>query len=200
MRRAVKVQGRGVLQLRPGDARRSIEPTWPCGDRRPRGFTVEDKKIANRVIEAGRALVLVANKWDLVEDKDDAYQQLTEDSEAVRARDRGADLRHQRARGAPSPASCSSTSTIDGLGPGADLEGQRRDPAGAAERPAAPDRGHPALRHQVSTRPPSFVVFGGGRAPDPSYQRYIENRFRRDVPSGRRCRSRMSFRTRTRGR
>ena len=34
------------------------------------GFTVEDKKIAARVIEAGRALLLVANKWDLVEDKD----------------------------------------------------------------------------------------------------------------------------------
>ena len=29
------------------------------------GFTVEDKKIANRVMDAGRAFVVVANKWDL---------------------------------------------------------------------------------------------------------------------------------------
>ena len=41
------------------------------------GFTVEDKKIANRVIEAGRAFVVVANKWDLLEDKDDVYRELT---------------------------------------------------------------------------------------------------------------------------
>ena len=34
------------------------------------GFTVEDKKIANRVMDAGRAFLLVANKWDLVEEKD----------------------------------------------------------------------------------------------------------------------------------
>ena len=32
---------------------------------------------------------------------------------------------------------------------------------------------------QVSSGPPSFVIFGGSRAPDPSYQRYIENRLRR---------------------
>ena len=42
------------------------------------GFTVEDKKIANVVIDAGRALMLVANKWDLVEEKDDTYADLTD--------------------------------------------------------------------------------------------------------------------------
>ena len=42
------------------------------------GFTVEDKKIANRVMDAGRAFVLVANKWDLVEEKDARYQELAE--------------------------------------------------------------------------------------------------------------------------
>ena len=42
----------------------------------PEGFTVEDKKIANRVMEAGRALLLVANKWDLVETRS-VYRDLT---------------------------------------------------------------------------------------------------------------------------
>ncbi len=40
------------------------------------GFTVEDKKIANRVMDAGRAFLLVANKWDLVEEKEKTYRDL----------------------------------------------------------------------------------------------------------------------------
>ena len=52
---------------------------------------------------------------------------------------------------------------------------------------------------QVASRPPSFVFFGGGRAPTPGYRRYLENRFREafhldGVPI------RMRFRPRTRGR
>ena len=52
---------------------------------------------------------------------------------------------------------------------------------------------------QVGTRPPSFVLFGGGRAPGPGYRRYLENRFREafhleGVPI------KMRFRPRTRGR
>ena len=35
----------------------------------PEGLTSEDKKIAVRVLEAGRGLLIAANKWDLVEDK-----------------------------------------------------------------------------------------------------------------------------------
>ena len=31
---------------------------------------------------------------------------------------------------------------------------------------------------QVSTGPPTFAVFGGGRPPDLGYRRYLENRFR----------------------
>ena len=48
---------------------------------RAEGFTVEDKKIANRVMEAGRALLIVANKWDLVEEKDRTFKSLAEDGE-----------------------------------------------------------------------------------------------------------------------
>ena len=34
---------------------------------------------------------------------------------------------------------------------------------------------------QVSTAPPSFVIFGGARPPNPTYQRYLENRLRREL-------------------
>src|SRR3712207_4980198 len=40
------------------------------------GFTTEDKKIASRVMEAGRAFLVVANRWDLVEEKDAAFKRL----------------------------------------------------------------------------------------------------------------------------
>ena len=66
MRRATKV--RGVEYFSVVRATRAIERADVAlvvidADE---GFTVEDKKIANIVIEAGRALLLVANKWDLV--------------------------------------------------------------------------------------------------------------------------------------
>src|SRR5439155_19908919 len=48
------------------------------------------------------------------------------------------------------------------------------------ERP--PPRGGPRYRYgtQVAAGPPTFVLFGG-RAPDPGYQRFLENRLRREL-------------------
>ena len=40
------------------------------------GFTAEDKRIARRVMEAGRAFLVAANKWDLVEEKDRTFKHL----------------------------------------------------------------------------------------------------------------------------
>src|SRR4029453_13863888 len=42
------------------------------------GFTGEDKRIAARVMEVGRGLVVVVNKWDLVEERDRTFKELTE--------------------------------------------------------------------------------------------------------------------------
>src|SRR5205807_9142591 len=44
------------------------------------GLTAEDKHVADRVMEAGRGLVVAANKWDLLPtgSKDDAFKDLTE--------------------------------------------------------------------------------------------------------------------------
>src|SRR5205814_8166398 len=40
------------------------------------GLTAEDKRIARRVMEAGCAFLVAANKWDLVEDKDRTFKDL----------------------------------------------------------------------------------------------------------------------------
>ncbi|HEY6567760.1 MAG TPA: ribosome biogenesis GTPase Der [Actinomycetota bacterium] len=142
------------------------------------GFTVEDKKIANRVIEAGRAFVVVANKWDLLEDKDDVYRELTQTvtqfahAPVMRTSATGGrgvhrlppvllDL-HQRW------TSRVTTSKVNEV-----IQQAQR------ERPTPRVAGTLHYATQVSSAPPSFVIFGGSRAPDPSYQRYIENRLRR---------------------
>jgi GTP-binding protein len=142
------------------------------------GFTVEDKKIANRVIEAGRAFVVVANKWDLLEDKDYVYQELTRtvtqfaNAPVMRTSATGGrgvhrlppvllDLHHRW-------TSRVTTSKVNEV-----IQQAQR------ERPTPRVAGTLHYATQVSSAPPSFVIFGGSRAPDPSYQRYIENRLRR---------------------
>ena len=57
------------------------------------------------------------------------------------------------------------------------------------ERPTPRNAGTLHYATQVSTGPPSFVVFGGANQPDPSYRRYIENRLRRDFHLGRALRA-----------
>jgi GTP-binding protein len=142
----------------------------------PDGFTAEDKRIAARVIDAGRGLLVAANKWDLVEDKDRAFKALGEElSPYARAR-------------------VMRTSARTGVGvgrlPSALLETHaswsRRAPTAAvndalqsalAER-AAPAGARYRYATQVAAAPPTFVIFGG-RAPDASYRRFLENRLRR---------------------
>jgi GTP-binding protein len=198
MRRAIRVQGVEYYSfVRAGEAIDRADAVAVLFDA-TEGLTAEDEKIAFRVLEAGKALLLVANKWDLVEDKDRHFKQLTEDarmlgratvvrSSAVRGQgvtripELLLDLRRRWAGRAP-------TSRVNEV---------LQEAQGAQPPPRSAGTLHYAA--QVATRPPSFVVFGGGRAPGPGYRRYIENRFREafdldGVPL------RMSFRTRTRGR
>ena len=144
------------------------------------GFTVEDRKIAARVIDAGRALVLVANKWDLVEDRDRLFKTLQEDTipfaraEAVRTSATSgqgvqrlppiiADL-HERW------TSRVATSTVNDI-----------VRAAQQERPTDRRTGNLHYATQVSSGPPTFVLFGGAHAPGPGYRRYLENRLRREL-------------------
>ena len=198
MRREIRVQGveyysfvRAAAAIDRADAVAVIIDA-------PEGLTAEDEKIAFRVLEAGRALLLVANKWDLVEDKDRRFKQLTEEATML------------------GRATVIRTSAVHGQGiariPNVLLDLRRRwsgrastsrvnellqEAQGANPSPRSSGTLHYAA--QVGTRPPSFVFFGGGRAPGPGYRRYLENRFREafhldGVPI------RMRFRPRTRGR
>jgi GTPase len=136
----------------------------------PEGFTSEDKKIAVRVLEAGRGLLIAANKWDLVEEKDRTFKILSEDAtmfanaSVIRTsatRGQGVhrlppllmDLHARWARRV-------STAKVNEV-----LQDAQ------AQRPTPRNAGNLHYSTQVGSAPPSFVIFGGSRAPDPSYQR-----------------------------
>jgi GTPase len=142
----------------------------------PEGFTSEDKRIASRVMEIGRAFLVVANKWDLVEERDRTFKLLGEEI-----------ARFAR-------ASVLRTSALTGTGVHRlperllELHGRyvRRAPTAEVNRvlqQAQAERPGPVRYRygtQVSAGPPSFVLFGG-RAPDVGYLRFLENRLRREL-------------------
>jgi GTPase len=141
------------------------------------GLTAEDRKIAFRVLEAGRALLLVANKWDLIEERDRRFKELTGEARSMAG------------------ATVVRTSALSGQGvqrvPELLLELQERwsrrvstssvnrvlEEAQAA-RPLPRVVGPVRYATQVGTGPPTFVLFGGSRPPDEGYRRFLENRFR----------------------
>jgi GTPase len=142
----------------------------------PQGFTAEDKRIAARVIEVGRGLVVVANKWDLVEEKDRTFK----------------DLGRELAPFARAPVLRTSAKTGTGVRRAQPVllevhdrwirrattasvnevlqaaQGDRPAPAGARYRYGT----------QVGAGPPTFALFGG-RPPGANYERFLENRLRR---------------------
>ena len=140
------------------------------------GFAGEDKRIAARVMEIGRGLVVVANKWDLVEERDRAFRELTETLEPY----------------AKAPVLRTSARTGTGvhrLPPVLAAVHERwseRHPTAAVNevvRAAQSERSAPGgVRYrygtQVASAPPRFVLFGG-ESPAASYQRFLEGRLRR---------------------
>jgi GTP-binding protein len=140
------------------------------------GLTGEDKRIADRVMEFGRGLLVVANKWDLVEEKDRTYKALAEEISVF-------------ARASVVRTSAKTARGVDRL-PTALLElhaaWTRRAPTAAVNevlRLAQEDRSAPGgvrVRYgtQVSVAPPTFALFGT-RSPSRTYERFLENRLRR---------------------
>lgn len=139
------------------------------------GFTAEDRRIASRVMEAGRGLVVVANKWDLVTERDELYRSLSAQAETF--------ARSEVLR----------TSALRGTGvhrlPAALLavheRWRRRAPTAevnrvlerAQEERPAPGGVRYLYGTQVAAAPPRFVLFGGP-PPPPAYERFLENRLR----------------------
>jgi GTP-binding protein len=163
----------------------------------PEGLTSEDKKIAVRVLEAGRGLLVAANKWDLVEEKDRTFKRLQEDvaffagTSAIRTSATTGQGVHRLP-----PLLMELHARWGHRVPTAKVNELLQE--AQAQRPTLRGTGTLHYATQVSAGPPTFVFFGGGREPDPGYRRFLENRIRRafgfeGVPI------RLSFRPRKRG-
>ena len=156
-----------------------------------RGLEAQDLKIAARVIEEGRALILALNKWDVAENASSLFNGVKA------ALDEGlAQLRDV-------PLLTVSAKTGKGIDTILQVAFElreawgRRVPTGELNRwfeaavdanpPPAPKGKRIKLRYitQVKSRPPTFVVFGNRTDELPeSYRRYLLNAMRRDLKLG----------------
>ena len=156
-----------------------------------RGLEAQDLKIADRVLQEGRALMIALNKWDVAENASALFN-------GVRA---ALDEGLAQVRGVP----LLTVSAVTGRGIDALLEAafvtreawSRRVPTGELNRwferaveanpPPAPGGKRIKLRYltQAKTRPPGFVLFGTrvDQLPE-SYQRYLINGIRRELGFG----------------
>jgi GTP-binding protein len=156
-----------------------------------RGLEVQDLKIANRVLDEGRALVIALNKWDVAEHASSLFNGVKAALEEGLSQIKGVPLM---------TVSAATGKGIDQLIEVAFTTREawsRRvgtgelnrwfDRALEANPPPAPGGKRIKLRYvtQVKTRPPSFVLFGTrvDQLPE-SYQRYLLNGIRRDLGFG----------------
>jgi GTP-binding protein len=156
-----------------------------------RGLESQDLRIADRVLEEGRALVIALNKWDVAEHASSLFNGVKAALEEGLSQLKGVPLL---------TVSGKTGKGIDQL-LGAAFEVRenwsRRVSTGELNRwferavetnpPPAPGGKRIKLRYitQVKSRPPSFVIFGTRVDQLPtSYQRYLLNSMRRDLELG----------------
>jgi GTPase len=142
------------------------------------GVTTEDRKIASRVSDAGRGLVVVANKWDLVESEERAerFAEIRERVEVfpsvpvlrTSARTGAGVVKLRPALLATGEAWAKRVSTS---------EVNRVIQRAQGEHPAPRQTGRILYGSQVGAGPPRFVVFSAGPIPR-TYARFLENRLR----------------------
>lgn len=156
-----------------------------------RGLESQDLRIANQVIEEGRALIIALNKWDVAEQASALFNGIK------------AALGEGLAQLRDVPLLTVSAKTGKGIETILDVAFDLREawskrvPTGELNRwfehavdanpPPAPKGQRIKLRYitQVKSRPPSFVVFGNRTDELPeSYRRYLLNAMRRDLKLG----------------
>ena len=155
------------------------------------GLEAQDLRIADRVLEEGRALVIALNKWDVAENASSLFNGVKKALEDGLSQVKGdIDITVSGATG----------KGIDQL-LGAAFETReawsKRVGTGELNRwferaieanpPPAPGGKRVKMRYvtQVKTRPPSFVIFGTRVDQLPaSYERYLVNSMRRDLGFG----------------
>jgi len=142
------------------------------------GLSSEDKRIAARVMEFGRGLVVVANKWDLVEERDRAFKEL---SELLSPFARAPVLRTSARTGTGVHRLPEALSAVQERWARRTPTAQVNDVISAAQAERqAPGGARVRYATQVAARPPRFVLFGA-EPPDASYQRFLEGRLRRSL-------------------
>lgn len=192
MRKKAKVKEK-LERLSVADARRAIdfaEVVVLLLDA-TKGLELQDLKIADHVIQEGRALVIAINKWDVAEDASGLFN-------GIRA---ALDEGLAQLKGVPLIA----VSAITGKGTDQMLTAafnardawSRRVSTAALNRwfehavtlnpPPAPGGMRIKLRYitQAKSRPPGFIIFGTRVDQLPtSYERYLLNGIRRDLDFG----------------
>ncbi|WP_305098106.1 ribosome biogenesis GTPase Der [Croceibacterium aestuarii] len=192
MRKKAKVQDK-LERLSVADARHAIdyaEVVVLLLDA-TRGLEVQDLKIANLVLEEGRALIVAINKWDVAENPSGLFNGIRAALDEGLAQLKGVTV--------------VAVSALTGKGLDQMLSAafevreawSRRVPTAALNRwfdhaletnpPPAPGGRRIKLRYitQSNTRPPRFVIFGTRLDDLPSsYERYLLNSIRSDLGFG----------------
>jgi GTP-binding protein len=156
-----------------------------------RGLEAQDLRIADKVLEEGRALVIALNKWDTVENGSALYQGVKKALEDGLAQVRGVPLM------TVSAATGKGLDELIGVAFKTRTAWSQRVATGILNRwferaleanpPPAPGGKRIKLRYitQAKTRPPSFVLFGTRLDMLPeSYRRYLVNGIRRELGFG----------------
>jgi GTP-binding protein len=155
------------------------------------GLEAQDLRIADRVLEEGRALIIALNKWDVAENPSALFNGVKKALEDGLSQVKGVSVL---------TVSAMTGKGIDQL-IGAAFEVREAwskrvgtgelnrwfERAIAANPPPAPGGKRVKMRYvtQVKTRPPSFVIFGTRVDQLPaSYERYLVNSMRRELGFG----------------
>jgi len=152
------------------------------------GLEAQDLRIADKVLEEGRALIVALNKWDSAEDQSKLFNGVKKALDEGLAQVKGVPLL------TVSALTGKGLDTLMGVAFETRDRWSRRVPTAGLNRwfeaaqarnpPPAPGGRRIKLRYitQARTRPPTFIVFGTRLEELPaSYERYLVNSLREDL-------------------
>jgi GTP-binding protein len=192
MRKKARVQDK-LEKLSVADARRAVdfaEVVVLLLDA-TLGLESQDLRIADNVLQEGRALIIAINKWDVAENQSSLFQGIRAALEEGLAQARGVPLLAVSARtGKGLDQLLAAAFEIREIWSKRVSTGELNrwfEGAIEANPPPAPGGKRIKLRYitQVNTRPPSFVIFGTRVDQlQESYKRYLVNGIRRELGFG----------------
>jgi GTP-binding protein len=147
-------------------------------------ITEQDQRVLNQIVESGRALVILFNKWDLVDE--DRRHELTRELDrgelqSVRWAERvNVSALTGRATQRVAPAMRRALESWDTRVPTGRLNGWLSDLVAATPPPVRGGKQPKILfATQAQTRPPTFVLFTSGFL-EAGYRRFVERRLREE--------------------